>query len=402
MSSSGKRAVFATQQGRGNRVTENANQDYQVLLPSLPSGTPVLNTVFLHADVKARPYRVEHFRDALIHLGLFQDVLALGAYQMNHLWAVTFKDTEGKKKIISAGEFTVKDHRCLVVDPCNQETRLKLHWVLHNIPDDEVRAALAPYGKVTELTREKWRAQNCSEKLSTTRSISLKLKAGLTVDDLPHQLRVGPDLALVAVPGRAPLCLRCRGTGHIRLECRVPRCAQCRRFGHEENQCVRTYGTVAGPTLREDISDHIMDEADAEETAGTGDSRAAGEATPVVVTPTVTPTNQAESVEQKVEGASPEQRKSADKPLDDVIPTAANETAVSVPVKPADSMEVDKSNGATATVKRTQKPNSKDGHNASEANGEEPPPKAAPSRRPSFKPKPNIPPERTPSMMPPT
>ncbi|XP_077542957.1 uncharacterized protein LOC144155420 [Haemaphysalis longicornis] len=300
---------------------------------------------------------------------------------MNHLWAVTFKDTEGKKKIISAGEFTVKDHRCLVVDPCNQETRLKLHWVLHNIPDDEVRAALAPYGKVTELRREKWRAQNCSEKLSTTRSISLKLKAGLTVDDLPHQLRVGPDLALVAVPGRAPLCLRCRGTGHIRRECRVPRCAQCRRFGHEENQCVRTYATVAGPTLREDISDHIMDEADAEETAGTGDSRAAGEATPVVVTPTVTPTNQAESAEQKVE---------------------ASETAVSVPVKPADSMEVDKSNGGTATVKRTQKPNSKDGHNASEANGEEPPPKAAPSRRPSFKPKPNIPPERTPSMMPPT
>ncbi|XP_077538317.1 uncharacterized protein LOC144150833 [Haemaphysalis longicornis] len=296
---------------------------------------------------------------------------------MNHLWAVTFKDTEGKKKIISAGEFTVKDHRCLVVDPCNQETRLKLHWVLHNIPDDEVRAALAPYGKVTELTREKWRTQNCSEKLSTTRSISLKLKAGLTVDDLPDQLRVGPDLALVAVPGRAPLFLRCRGTGHIRRECRVPRCAQCRRFGHEENQCVRTYATVAGPTLREDISDHIMDEADAEETAGTGDSRAS------------------------VEGASPEQRTSGDKPLDDVIPTAASETAVSVPVKPAESMEVDKSKGGTATVKRTREPNSKDGHNASEANGEEPPPKAAPSRRPSFKPKPNIPPERTPSMMPP-
>ncbi|XP_077533769.1 uncharacterized protein LOC144145847 isoform X1 [Haemaphysalis longicornis] len=134
-----------------------------------------------------------------------------------------------------------------------------------------------------------------------------------------------------------------------------------------------------------------MDEADAEKTAGTGDSRAAGEATPVVVTPTITPTNQAESAEQKVEGASPEQRTSGDKPRDDVIPTAASETAVSVPVKSAESMEVEKSNGGTATVKRTREPNSKDGHNASEANGEEPPSKAAPSRRPSFKPKPTYP-----------
>ncbi|KAG0419252.1 hypothetical protein HPB47_004247 [Ixodes persulcatus] len=94
MSSRG--AASAAQEGRGNRNSEMTNQEYQVILPPLPSG-------------------------------LFADVVALGAYQYNHVWAVTFKSQEGKKKILAAGDLTVKDSRCVVIDPCNQDTRLKLH-----------------------------------------------------------------------------------------------------------------------------------------------------------------------------------------------------------------------------------------------------------------------------------
>ncbi|MDD9361657.1 MAG: hypothetical protein PV344_01870, partial [Anaplasma sp.] len=166
-----------------------------------------------------------------------------------------------------------------MIDPGNQDTRLKLHWVLHFVHDDDVRAALAPYGKVMEVTRDKWRVQGCQDKVSTTRSVTLRLKAGSTADDLPHQLRVAGDLALVVVPGRAPLCLRCRGTGHIRRECRVPRCALCRRFGHDEGQCVRTYASVAEPVGGDDTSEHLMDVADAEEAAEGGGNELPAEAT---------------------------------------------------------------------------------------------------------------------------
>ncbi|KAH8010133.1 hypothetical protein HPB51_025257 [Rhipicephalus microplus] len=48
-------------------------------------------------------------------------------------------------------------------------------------------------------------------------------------------MRLGSGTALVVVPGKAPLCLRCRNTGHIRRYCRVPRCAGCRAFGHEQD-----------------------------------------------------------------------------------------------------------------------------------------------------------------------
>ncbi|XP_037568313.1 uncharacterized protein LOC119449205 [Dermacentor silvarum] len=275
-------AVSAAQQGRGIRLTETSSQDYQLVLPQLPSGTTVCNTVFLHGDLKARPYRVEHFRDALDRYKLMTEVVALGAYQMNHVWAITFKDDVGKRKLLSAKAFSVKEHRCVAIDPCNQDIRMKLYWLLHTTPDEDVRAALAPFGTVTEISRERWRVPGCGDKGSHTRLVSLRLKAGMTMEDIPHQLRVSEDHALVIVPGRPPLCLRCRGTGHIRRECRVPRCGLCRRFGHDETQCVRSYANVTGPGRSDAIDEHLMDQADAEETAGGGGDPQGKQEKPVV------------------------------------------------------------------------------------------------------------------------
>lgn len=98
----------------------------------------------------------------------------------------------------------------------------------------------------------------------------LRLKPEVTVDALPHLLHVVGDLALVVVPCRAPLCLRCRGKGHIWRESSVPRCAIWRRFGHEESQCVRTYAIVVGPLGEEDASEHLMNVPETEET-GSGE-----------------------------------------------------------------------------------------------------------------------------------
>ncbi|KAK8779572.1 hypothetical protein V5799_019087 [Amblyomma americanum] len=153
----------------------------------------------------------------------------------------------------------------LAIDPANQDVRLKLHWLLHSVPDDEVRAAFAPYGKNSETAQGRWLVHGMTEKGSTTRSFTLKMKADVKLDDLQHQLNVGGELALV-VPGRPPLCLR--STGHIRKECRVPRFGVCRRFGHKDGQCARTYASITGPETSEDSSELLMDEADAGEAAG--------------------------------------------------------------------------------------------------------------------------------------
>lgn len=214
-------------------------------------------------------------------MGLLTEVVSLGSYQINHVWLTTFRNNESKKKLVEARELLVKERRCLVFDPNGQSVRLKIHWLPHHVPDDEVRITLALYGKVTEVTREKWRVQGCESIESNTRTALITLKAGVTVEDLPHQVRVAGGMTLVVAPGRAPLCLRCHRTGHIRRECRVPRCNQCRRFGHETDQCVRTYAAVAEPVREEETSEFLMDEADAREAEATMDEvlRAAPEVT---------------------------------------------------------------------------------------------------------------------------
>ncbi|XP_077560492.1 uncharacterized protein LOC144175274 [Haemaphysalis longicornis] len=312
-------AVTAAQSGRGNRFfdAENGNQDYQVSLPQLPTGKYVTNTVFLHGDMRARPYRVEDFRDALTRLALLPEVIALGAYQMNHVWAVTFSSADAVKMMLAVGDVKVKERKCLVIDPNNQDLRLKLHWLLHGVPDDEVRSAFAQYGRVTDVSREGWRVPGCVEKGSTTRHVTIQLKAGVMPDDLPHQLRVGGELTVVVVPGRAPLCLRCNRQGHVRRECRVPRCSLCRRFGHPDNDCVKTYATVAGPIGVEDKSEHLMDEADAEEAANGG---AAGPS----LEPEPTASSEAKEDIAQGDGTAP---------VDEGLPSAASPAANEEPSK---------------------------------------------------------------------
>ncbi|XP_037509125.1 uncharacterized protein LOC119385817 [Rhipicephalus sanguineus] len=372
-------------QGRGIRTVEKPAEDYQVVLPHLPTGESLLNTVFLHGCLKARPYRVEHFRDALDKMSLLPEVVALGAYQMNHLWAVTFKDEEGKKKMLATEAIAVKDERCMVIDPCDRGVRLKLYWLLHGVPDDDVRTALAPFGKVTEISRDKWKVKGCMDKGSTTRSVTLKLKVGVTVDDLPHQLRVAEDVALVHVPGRAPLCLRCRGIGHIRRECRVPRCGLCRRYGHDETQCVRSYASVAGPARGDALSEHMMDAADSEEaTRGNSEERK--------MTALLGLHTPCEDVNKSEPQKVTEPDATAEKPI-----TSQNEEKhvenppeVSSPDGEENSKitDVDMA-AASGPGKRTREESEESSTNAPGGSGE-PPTKTAASRRQSLKPAPNL------------
>ncbi|KAG0429580.1 hypothetical protein HPB47_023510 [Ixodes persulcatus] len=82
---------------------------------------------------------------------LLPEVVALGAYHLKHVWAVTFKTTEGSKKLLAESEPVVKGLRCIVVDPVNWGVRLKIYWLLFNVTDDNVRAAMAAYGRVLEV-----------------------------------------------------------------------------------------------------------------------------------------------------------------------------------------------------------------------------------------------------------
>ncbi|XP_077486796.1 uncharacterized protein LOC144098137 [Amblyomma americanum] len=366
-----------------SRISDSDDADYQRILPQLPTGSIVLITVFLHGDVRARPYRVEDLRDAIVPTGLLPDVVDLGTYQVNHVLAVTLNGAEATKRLLASKELTVKKCRCVIIDPQDQQVRLRLHWLLPGVADEDVRTALMAFGTVMDVSGERWRVQGVSDKGSTTRTVVLKLKKGMTAEDLPHQIRIGGELALVVAPGRPMQCLRCRGTGHVRRECKVPRCSSCRSFGHENSQCVRTYASAMGSGAR-DEAEHLMDATEAEDAAkGTGEPvpTVAAKLSALAGAPQDT---SADRPSQPLPGPPPGQQ-------DPDKSGASSQALRSVSSKgqepPANGASV-----TTGTGAATKRPHeiSVDHDKVLASSVDEPPVKAVQGRRATFKPRPNV------------
>nr|XP_050046417.1 uncharacterized protein LOC126543335 [Dermacentor andersoni] len=288
------RAVITADSGRGTSFLDGL-KDYRIVLPPLPTGEGLKTMVVLHCDTAGRPYRIEDFRQPMKEAGVIEQVGGIGAYQMSHVWLVNFRSEEAKKKLLDIGHIVVKGKTCVVFDPERQEVRLKVHWCAFNVSNETLRRAFAEYGEVKEVSSDRWKTGGFENADSTTRVVRLVLREGVNLERIPHQLRIGNGTVLVVVPGRAPICLRCRNTGHIRRDCKVPKCSECHAFGHEEAECTKSYARAATRGTFGDNSELHMDEDEAEQAASN----------PVVESPT------AAALSDEKEGAMPGTRESA-------------------------------------------------------------------------------------------
>ncbi|XP_070390826.1 uncharacterized protein [Dermacentor albipictus] len=248
--------------GRGAAQASASSNDYRVVIPRLPTGKLVVDSVFLHADLSGRPYRAQDFRDALRNVIDLKEISSIGQFQMSHVWMVTCKSSITKSKLVTCGELSVKGRRCLVIDPEPTEVKMKLLWLPERLADDYIREALQAYGKVKSISAESWRVSEMEQMRTLNRDVVLTLADGVGVGDVPHLLHVCGVQSLVLIPGRLPLCLRCNKVGHIRRNCRTPRCEACRRFGHTDEECVVTYADKLRHRTRppeESLQEHIMD-----------------------------------------------------------------------------------------------------------------------------------------------
>lgn len=235
-----------------------------MILPTLPKGEVSKNSVFLHADPAARPYRVFDFVAPLGAAVNKAEITGFGSYLFNHVWMITFRSDTEKEKLRLAGELKVKGRRCVIVDPNASEVNLKLHWLPTNVSDEAVRRAMTLYGKVTDVVREKWKLAGLEGIETTTRSVTLHLKEGVTTDSIPYQMKIMNVTVLVSVPGKPPLCLRCKQAGHIRSQCRAEFCRTCKGFGHTSEDCARSYAAMTKGALGKQNDDMIMDIQDTE------------------------------------------------------------------------------------------------------------------------------------------
>ncbi|XP_029841712.2 uncharacterized protein LOC115325147 [Ixodes scapularis] len=181
---------------------------------------------------------------------------------MSHVWMVTCTNSLAKAKLVNKAELCVKGHRCIVIDPDTRDVKLKLLWLPVHMESKRIEEALAPYGTVRSIVREKWSCPGMEQMETLNKEVTLTLREGMNSTQIPHQLTVFGCRSLVIVPGRPPLCLRCNRIGHIRRECRIPRCGECRRYGHSTDECASTYADKlrqGRAPLDDVVQDHLMD-----------------------------------------------------------------------------------------------------------------------------------------------
>ncbi|KAG0424974.1 hypothetical protein HPB47_027836, partial [Ixodes persulcatus] len=155
-------------------IPATGQDEYKIILPRFPPEALCVNSVFLHADLTGRPYRAVDFRDGLRGVVDLNEVVSLGQFQMSH------------------------------------DVKLKLLWLPSYLEDKKVVEALAPFGTVRSMAREKWRVPGMENMETQNREVCQTLHDTVTSEDIPHLLKVYNIQSLLVMSGRPPLCLRCK------------------------------------------------------------------------------------------------------------------------------------------------------------------------------------------------
>ncbi|XP_042150097.1 uncharacterized protein LOC121838096 [Ixodes scapularis] len=121
-------AAAASAAPTGQVSAEPSDDGYRMQLPQLPHERRLEATVFLHGDLRGRPYRTQDFTEALEETVGMKHVVGLGTFQYNRVLICTLDNAEAKKRLAAFRELTVKERRCVISLPgrpplclrCNQ------------------------------------------------------------------------------------------------------------------------------------------------------------------------------------------------------------------------------------------------------------------------------------------
>nr|XP_054920334.1 uncharacterized protein LOC129381470 [Dermacentor andersoni] len=232
---------------------------YRFVVPErLPRGEEMKMCLFLHCDVNEH-YDIRDFRQPLEEIGVLGHVAALGVFVYSHLWLLKLKTDEAKEVLVTAGSLRVKGRHCAVLGADCEELWVKVHCVPYHATNESLRAEFERFAHVKCVSRGTWSLAGFEGVESTTRHVRMCLKPGVTREELPHAMPLCDTTVLVVVPGRPPMCVRCRRTGHSRRLCLTPLCNRCRAFGHVSQDCVIS-SARASAQANEDALQYLVDQ----------------------------------------------------------------------------------------------------------------------------------------------
>jgi hypothetical protein len=175
-----------------------------------------------------RPYERTDFRTAIEDATgepVSTAVLALGPLTRNHEWYCTLNTTTAKQALLARGTLSVKGKQFRIKSADKRHFTARIHWAPMFVTNADIVESLKFYTPEVKAIRHEMCTAPGFEKVAT--GVRLVEFVG-DRNVLPHFFQVcypecqeSWDL-LLTVAGRPPLCLKCKGTGHLRKNCKTP------------------------------------------------------------------------------------------------------------------------------------------------------------------------------------
>ena len=223
-------ALGSNVQGVSNRMTRTPSSAVRTDPDRVPKAKDIRSrTLMLKLDPAGKPYSRLDVVLALANTALFKEnfenLECLGPLSRNAEWYVTLKDDESKLKLINE-VIKVNGKLGHFLPAGVSEYRARIHWLPRWIDNNSLWETLQSYKEieVKQITSDKSTINfNPSINLKHTyigpRSVIITTDK---IENIPHIIKIKDPIfgeereALVTVPHRPPLCLRCKGTGHVR------------------------------------------------------------------------------------------------------------------------------------------------------------------------------------------
>jgi len=247
-------------------------------------------TLILRLDPEGKPYSRLDIAHGLVELPLFKEnfeqIECLGPLNRNCEWYITLRSESSKLRLLT--EIIKINGKIGHFMPAGtSEYRARVHWLPHWVDNKSLLAAFQAHNlEVVQICTDHSTVQldkthSLRSAAITTRSVVLRTD---NINKIPHVMKVRDDAhgeewdALITVPRRPPLCLRCRQIGHVRGKCVAAFCGRCRRFGHKEPECKlqqNSYAHAAGSGLPKPMREEADMDEDAIQRADTEPSKEA-------------------------------------------------------------------------------------------------------------------------------
>ena len=207
------------------------------------------HTVKLVFPYAGKPYLRNEVLEALFDAAVSPfDLLAVGPTGDNSKWLVTLTSKDAVVDILKTSP-VIRDHTARVFSLTTSLVQCRVHWLPPYIPQSHVAVFMSRYGKVHSVKWDKTKIQGYSHVRTSIRNLVIELYPTEVLPSKGHIFFENEmHSALITMPGRGPICLRCSKIGHTRSACTAVYCRHCSKYDdHSSEECTvnRSYAARA-------------------------------------------------------------------------------------------------------------------------------------------------------------